>query len=61
MRKWKKCILFFASGANMLADRKKLIELGGFNELFSPYYGEDLDSAPSQSNLSKSILESPKS
>lgn len=34
---------FFASGANALIDRKKLIELGGFNELFSPYYREDLD------------------
>lgn len=39
----EKMYSFFASGANLLADRKKLLELGGFNELFSPYYGEDLD------------------
>jgi GT2 family glycosyltransferase len=30
---------FFSSGANMLANRNKLVELGGFNHLFSPYYG----------------------
>jgi GT2 family glycosyltransferase len=34
---------FFLTGANALIDRKKLIELGGFNELFNPYYGEDVD------------------
>jgi len=33
----------FLTGANALIDRKKIIELGGFNELFNPYYGEDLD------------------
>ncbi|WP_157963230.1 glycosyltransferase family 2 protein [Algoriphagus litoralis] len=33
----------FLSGANALLDRKKLIELGGFDELFSPFYSEDLD------------------
>jgi len=33
----------FLSGANALIDRKKLIELGGFDELFSPFYSEDLD------------------
>lgn len=33
----------FMSGANSLVDRKKLIELGGFNELFNPYYYEDVD------------------
>jgi len=34
---------FFLTGANALIDRKKLMELSGFNELFSPYYGEDVD------------------
>jgi GT2 family glycosyltransferase len=34
---------FFLTGANVLIDRKKLMELGGFNELFNPYYGEDVD------------------
>ncbi|MCU0406556.1 MAG: glycosyltransferase [Ignavibacteriaceae bacterium] len=34
---------FFLTGANALIDRKKLIELRGFNELFNPYYGEDVD------------------
>ncbi len=33
----------FLSGANALIHRKKLIELGGFNELFDPYYCEDAD------------------
>lgn len=33
----------FLSGANALIDRKKLVELGGFDELFSPFYSEDLD------------------
>jgi GT2 family glycosyltransferase len=34
---------FFMSGANILADRRKLWELGGFNERFSPFYSEDVD------------------
>jgi len=34
---------FFLTGANALIDRKKLTELGGFNEIFNPYYGEDVD------------------
>jgi GT2 family glycosyltransferase len=33
----------FLSGANALMDRKKLIELGGFDEIFNPYYAEDVD------------------
>ncbi|WP_345230226.1 glycosyltransferase family 2 protein [Olivibacter ginsenosidimutans] len=33
----------YLSGANALVDRKKLLEIGGFNELFSPFYYEDLD------------------
>ena len=34
---------WFISGAGLLADHKKLLSLGGFNELFNPYYGEDAD------------------
>jgi len=33
----------YLSGANALADRKKLQELGGFDEIYSPFYSEDLD------------------
>lgn len=33
----------FLSGANALIDRKKLQELGGFDEIYSPFYSEDLD------------------
>jgi GT2 family glycosyltransferase len=33
----------FLSGANALIKRKYLVELGGFNELFNPYYSEDVD------------------
>lgn len=33
----------FLSGANALIDRQKLLELGGFDEMFSPYYAEDVD------------------
>lgn len=34
---------FFLTGANALIDRKKLIELNGYDEIFNPYYGEDVD------------------
>lgn len=34
---------FFLSGANALIDRRKLELLGGFDEIFSPYYSEDVD------------------
>ncbi len=34
---------FFLSGANALIDRKKLLQLGGFNELYAPFYYEDAD------------------
>jgi GT2 family glycosyltransferase len=34
---------FFTSGANTLYNREKLSFIGGFTELYSPYYGEDLD------------------
>ncbi|MGI4021607.1 MAG: glycosyltransferase family 2 protein [Janthinobacterium lividum] len=33
----------YLSGANALIDAKKLKEIGGFNEIFSPFYGEDLE------------------
>ena len=34
---------FFLSGANALIDRCKLQELKGFDEIFSPFYSEDLE------------------
>lgn len=34
---------FFLSGANALMDREKVQLLGGFSELFAPFYGEDVD------------------
>jgi GT2 family glycosyltransferase len=33
----------YLSGANALIDKNKLIELGGFNELYAPFYVEDYD------------------
>jgi GT2 family glycosyltransferase len=33
----------FTSGGFMAVDRKKFIELGGFNRLFAPAYCEDVD------------------
>ena len=33
----------FSSGGFMAVDRSKFLELGGFNPLFRPAYGEDLD------------------
>ncbi len=33
----------FLSGANALIDAEKIRTLGGFDEIFSPYYSEDLD------------------
>jgi len=33
----------YLSGANALVNRKKLLELGGFDEIFSPFYIEDCD------------------
>lgn len=33
----------YLSGANALVDRKKIIALNGFNELFAPYYVEDYE------------------
>ena len=34
---------FFLSGANALVDRKKIVRLGGFDEIYNPYYAEDVD------------------
>src|SRR5215211_160236 len=39
----KTCHTLFASGGFMAVDRKKFIELGGFNRLFAPAYCEDVD------------------
>lgn len=33
----------YVSGANALFDKKKFLELGGFNQIFSPFYVEDFD------------------
>jgi len=33
----------YLSGANALIDRQKFIAIGGFNELFSPFYVEDYE------------------
>jgi len=37
------CHTLFTSGGFMAVDRRKFIELGGFNRLFFPAYCEDLD------------------
>jgi GT2 family glycosyltransferase len=37
------CHTLFASGGFMAVNRKKFLELGGFNRLFHPAYCEDLD------------------
>lgn len=33
----------YLSGANCFIDKKKFLEIGGFNELFSPFYVEDYE------------------
>jgi GT2 family glycosyltransferase len=33
----------FMSGANSLVDRNKILEIGCFNEIYNPYYWEDVD------------------
>ncbi len=38
-----KTFSFFLSGANALIDRGKLMFLGGFDEIYGPYYSEDVD------------------
>ena len=37
------CYTLYLSGANALIDASKLKTIGGFDELFSPFYGEDLE------------------
>jgi GT2 family glycosyltransferase len=37
------CHTLFASGGFMAVDRKKFVQLGGFNRLYHPAYCEDLD------------------
>lgn len=39
----KKVPTAYLSGANALICREKLLELGGFDEVFSPFYCEDVD------------------
>lgn len=34
---------FYLSGANALIDAAKLKQIGGFDEIFSPFYSEDMD------------------
>ena len=34
---------FYLSGANALVLRDKLLRIGGFDEIYSPFYSEDLD------------------
>jgi len=33
----------YLTGANALVDRKKLLQVGCFNEIYNPYYWEDVD------------------
>jgi GT2 family glycosyltransferase len=42
-RRQELCHTLFASGGFMAVDRRKFLELGGFNRLFHPAYCEDLD------------------
>jgi GT2 family glycosyltransferase len=42
-RQKKTCHTLFTSGGFMAVDRKKFVELGGFNRLFAPAYCEDVD------------------
>jgi GT2 family glycosyltransferase len=37
------CYTLFLSGANALVDREKILQLNGMNELYSPFYMEDVD------------------
>lgn len=39
----EKTFSLFLSGANALIDRTKLMHLGGFDEIYDPYYSEDVD------------------
>lgn len=42
-RRQQLCHTLFTSGGFMAVDREKFLALGGFNRLFHPAYGEDLD------------------
>jgi GT2 family glycosyltransferase len=42
-RRQQRCHTLFTSGGFMAVDREKFLVLGGFNRLFHPAYGEDLD------------------
>lgn len=39
----KEAFTFYLTGSNALIDRDKFKEIGGFNEIFSPFYCEDLE------------------
>ena len=39
----EKLFSMYLSGANALVSRQKILKLGGFNELFSPFYVEDFE------------------
>lgn len=42
-KKEKSLYSVYVHGASLLACRKKVVELNGFNELYNPYYFEDVD------------------
>ncbi len=42
-RETKGPFTFYLCGGNALVSRKKMLELQGFNEIFSPFYFEDFD------------------
>lgn len=43
VEKGRKCPTAYLSGANALIRKEMLLQLEGFDEIFSPYYGEDVD------------------
>ena len=43
LERQERCHTLFAIGGHMAVDRKKFLKLGGFNLLFWPAYGEDVD------------------
>ncbi len=42
-RKLDKLPTLYASGGGMMVSKTKFLELGGFDPIFKPYYGEDFD------------------
>jgi len=36
-------LTFYATGCSSMIDRKKFLKLGGFDEIYSPFYGEEPD------------------